>query len=41
MMAFAKQVNDTRREPLPAPKALDHMLDEGKGTDKESEDEGL
>jgi len=34
-----KKVNETSREPHPIPKSLDHMLDEGEGTDKESEND--
>ena len=41
MVPFPKEVNETSREPLPSPKAFDRMLDESKGTDKETEDDGL
>jgi hypothetical protein len=41
MVPFPEEVNETSRKPLPHPKALDHMLDEGKGTDKETEDDRL
>ena len=41
MGPFPKELNETFREPLPLPKALDHMLNHGKGTDKDTEDDSL
>ena len=39
--SFPEEVNDATREPLPLPKALDPMLDQGKDGNKESEDDRL
>ena len=40
MGSLPKEANETSREALPHPKALDQMLYEGKADDKETENDG-
>ena len=41
MEPFPEKVSEASRKPLPAPKALDRMLDDAKDSDQDAEDESL